>query len=304
MDYKCPKCGKIFNRSENSIKKRPYILCKSCTTLETTKNPIKQAEALAKKKATCLKKYGVDNPAKSDTIKEKSKNTCIEKYGVKSPLCLNENKKNIDFAERGKSIKKTMIERYGGCTYASKELNEKVQKTCMERYGVKVYGGSKEWKESVKNALISKFGSIEDAYKHIREKCNITNLEKYGFENTWMLASKTSILYDGIYFDSKPEVEFYKFFKNLGYNVIFEPTYFEYYTGNKKHRYFPDFEINGQYYEIKGDHMLNDNDELIDFYGDKKVLREKTDCMRKNNIIMIRASMLDDFLNNFKAGSD
>lgn len=302
MLCKCKECGTLFERSENAVKHRPDVLCRSCTVKLANLHRDKKA-IYEKVKNTCLERYGVTNPSKLGSVKEKKKETCLKKYGVSSPLCLDENKQTIDFKKRGQTIKETMIERYGGCTYSSNELNCKAQQTCIERYGNNTFAASGELRKRREEILIDKYGSLKDAYIHIMEKGKETNIERYGFENTWMLASKSSILYDGIYFDSTPEVEFYKFFTEKGYTVKFEPTYFEYFIGNEKHRYFPDFEVNGVYYEIKGDHLLNENDQLIDFFGDKHILVEKTQCIIDHNVRLIRVSELQKFFDNFKSST-
>ena len=302
MLYKCYKCGREFERSEQAIKLRPIAQCKSCQAKEANANRDEQA-FLEKRRRTCLEKYGVDNPAKLNAIKEKQAATFLEKYGAKSPLCFNENKASIDFKKRGQSIKATMESKYGGCTYASEELNNKAQKTCMEKYGQKVFAGTNAWNEKREQTLIKVYGSIERAYEEIIGKSKQTCLELYGCENPGFLSvyHRQKIQYDGFSFDSKPEVEFYKFFQEKGIKIERNVEPLEYEVKGKKHLYFPDFKIGDTLYEIKGDHLIDEDGYLIDFFGDGEKLIEKTECMKQNNVIIIKASQLQEFFDNFKA---
>lgn len=302
MLYKCYKCGKEFERSEQAIKLRPIAQCRSCQVKESNANRDSQA-CLEKRKKTCLEKYGVDNPAKSESVKAKRASTCLEKYGAESPLCFNENKSSIDFKQRGQAIKATMELKYGGCTYASAELNSKAQKTCMEKYGQKVFSGTDTWNEKRKQTLIETYGSIENAYKEIIGKSKQTCLELYGCENPGFLSvyHRQKIQYNGLFFDSKPEVEFYKFFQEKGIKIERNVEPLEYSVKGKKHKYFPDFKIGNTLYEIKGDHLIDKDGYLIDFFGDGKRLIEKTECMRQHGVIVIKASQLQEFFDNFKA---
>lgn len=303
MLYKCYKCGREFERSEQAIKERPVAQCKSCQLREAYANRDKQA-CLEKQRKTCLEKYGVDNPAKSDAVKAKQAATCLERYGAKSPLCFNENKASIDFKKRGQTIKATMESKYGGCTYASEELNNKAQKTCMEKYGQKVFAGTNVWNEKREQTLIKVYGSLENAYREIMGKSKQTWLEKYGVDNPGFLSvyRKRKIQYDGLSFDSKPEVEFYKFFQEKGIKIERNVEPLEYEVKGKKHKYFPDFKIGDTLYEIKGDHFIDEEGYLIDFFGDGERLTEKTECLKQHNVILIKASQLQEFFDNFKAG--
>lgn len=302
MLYKCYKCGKEFERSESAIKARPQAQCKSCQVRESNKNRDKEA-CLQKRKQTCLERYGIDNPAKTDWAKNKMAETCKERYGVKSPLCLNENKSSIDFKQRGQTIKKTMQEKYGGCTYASEELNSKAQKTCMEKYGQKVFSGTESWNLKREETLIRRFGSLEKAYEFIIGKSKKTCLELYGTENPGFLSvyHRQKIQYDGLNFDSKPEVEFYKFFKERGIPIERTPVVLHYYVNGKEHKYFPDFRVGNTLYEVKGDHLIDEDGFLINFYESGERLVEKTECMKQNNVVLILASKLSEFFDNFKA---
>ena len=69
------------------------------------------------------------------------------------------------------------------------------------------------------------------------------------------------------------------------------------------HKYFPDFEINGRLYEVKGNHLLKDNklyfpyrtgltEAELNIIDD--IYAAKDACMKENNIIVIRSSELSN----------
>lgn len=57
-------------------------------------------------------------------------------------------------------------------------------------------------------------------------------------------------------FDSFPELCFYLYNKRVGNGIIREPRTFEYEFAGKILVYVPDFEVNGELYELKGDQFL------------------------------------------------
>ena len=58
----------------------------------------------ARKRDTCLKRYGVLNPMQSREFQEKYKNTCLERYGATSILSIKE------FQDKAKA---TNLKKYG-----------------------------------------------------------------------------------------------------------------------------------------------------------------------------------------------
>lgn len=127
-----------------------------------------------------------------------------------------------------------------------------MQQTCIDRYGVKNYSQTKEWASKKQ--------------------------KKY--------------LYDDIYFDSSWEVIVYKYCKENNIDCIYQPDItFEYEYDGKKHFYHPDFLIDGQLYEVKGDQFF-DGDKMIWPYGRTDYLdnlaEAKHQCMIKNNVIILK----------------
>lgn len=88
---------------------------------------------------------------------------------------------------------------------------------------------------------------------------------------------------DTFYFDSFPELCFYLYHKHLNHNIVRSSKQLEYFYNNEKHYYLPDFELDGQLYEIKGDHLFA---RLLqpDTIDNAKYL-----CMLNNNVIILQS---------------
>ena len=91
-------------------------------------------------------------------------------------------------------------------------------------------------------------------------------LNKYGvmhsMQNTEISKkAKRKYTYNGLMFDSKYEIIFYKYLE--ANNIMFEyhPNIcFEYVYDGKTHVYYPDFLVNGELIEIKGLQFFENHD--------------------------------------------
>lgn len=236
-------------------------------------NPQKVAQIKEKTKQTCIEKYGVDNPAKSEEIKKLMRRTNLSKYGVENVYQADEIKEKI---------KLTFIDRYNGAEYALQveEFKEKASKTKLERYGDPGYHNF----EKMKQTNLAKYGQ-EMPYNP--EKAKQTCLEKYGIDSTSKLrethikAAKTranAIAFDGTAFDSGWEVLVYEYAVKNGC-VIETQIPMSY---NNTQVTFIDFKINGQLYEVKGAHLLNN------CWLEKGIsIDDKLKCYKENNVTII-----------------
>jgi len=83
--------------------------------------------------------------------------------------------------------------------------------------------------------------------------------EKYGVDNPFKCPEirdkiRRKYVYANIRFDSAPELAFYIWLKDNHIGFEYQPhTSFTYEHNGKQHEYFPDFKVNEQYIEIKGD---------------------------------------------------
>lgn len=94
-------------------------------------------------------------------------------------------------------------------------------------------------------------------------------------------------------FDSSWELAFYLYHKDKNFNIK-KPQSIEYYDEiGGKHKYFPDFEIDGVLYEIKGSQFLNNSK-----YSYFKSLtgRAKLQLIQKLGIIMIKKDEIQFYL--------
>ena len=82
-----------------------------------------------------------------------------------------------------------------------------------------------------------------------------TMYNKYGVAH----APKKLYQCNNIYFDSFPELCFYLYHIKNNIEIKHEPIELFYYFDDKKHSYFPDFEVDGQLYEIKGQQFLKED---------------------------------------------
>ena len=159
----------------------------------------------------------------------------------------------------------------------------------------------------INDIKIKKYGDIWNM-KKIKQGL----IKKYGVDNIQKLSvvhkyRKSNYFYNGIYFDSKPEIATYIYYKENGYDVMYHPDkYFEYVFDNIQHRYFPDFKINERYYEIKGDHFFKD-DKMICPFKNKKwnyeryqyecdKYNEKYKCMKLNKVQILKYSDYSKFI--------
>ena len=161
---------------------------------------------------------------------------------------------------------------------------EKAKKTCLKKYGVEY--------------------SI--AAKSVREKGEQTNLTRYGVKNGGAsdiahqkMARK--YFYDGTTFVSSAELVYYIWLKDNDIEFEYQPKFIEYDDENgEKHRYYPDFKVNGTIIELKGNHLIDKDGNLLFPYKKglslkeieniKMVFKAKQKCMSDNNVVIIKHS--------------
>ena len=239
-------------------------------------------------KITNLEKYGVEHAAQSEEIKKKAEQVNLEKYGT-IYAAQSEYVKN--------KIRQTNLERYGVDNYSkTQECLNKMKNTCMEKYGVDNYSKTNEFGDKYRNTMLNNYGV--EHYSKTPEysiKCKNTNLIRYGTESyaqtsEFLKFHKKRVEYDGLTFDSSWEVIVYKYCKKYNKEFEYQPNVkLEYEYDNKKHYYQPDFLIDGQLYEVKGDQFF-EGDKMINPYnrGQDELIESKYQCIIKNNVIILR----------------
>ena len=262
-----------------------------------------------KARQTNLEKYGAENYSQTSEFKEKCKE--IWKNRTDEELKeINDKKKKTKFEHYGdenysnvEKAQQTKLERYGDKGYHN---YEQMKKTVFDKYGVEHLMQSDEFKKKSKETLIERYGFDNPlAVPQFKEKFKQTSLERYGVpypsQNPSIIEKTMRVRlekygcingmkfyeYNNVKFDSSSEIYFYIYHHDILKDDITRGKYFEYYTDNKKRIYECDFLVNGENIEIKGEHLINENMELIDFFGDGHILKEKTQCMRDNNVRII-----------------
>ena len=156
------------------------------------------------------------------TITALQKKTCLEKYGAESPMHV-------------------------------EKFKEKLKQNNLEKYGVEYAFQAKEVKEKIKNSNIKHFGGPNPSCSRaVREKASSTMLSRYG--TLHVFSQKYAV--EEQYFDSFPEVCFYLYYVNNNINIKREPVIFVYSFNGIDHKYLPDFKVNEQLYELKGNQFL------------------------------------------------
>lgn len=216
----------------------------------------------------------------------------------------------VEYYNNREKDRKTKLERYGDEHYCngsqiSKTLRSKSQeekelieekrgRTKLEKYGNRKYNNSKKARET----NLKKYGTTSPAKNRIvLEKAKRTNLERYGtewpqlneelikerYEKYGCYSPHLRYTYDEIFFDSYWELCYYVYNKEILHNNIQRGRVFEYYINGKKHRYECDFLLENENIEIKGNQFLDENGSLVNIYSGQH-LKEKEECMRKNNV--------------------
>lgn len=321
----CEHCNVLFKRRKSVLKHRSlsmFLLCSSCAKADAWSNKTQDERDLirAKRTESNVKRYGGVGFS-SKELAEKTKRTLELKYGQ-------------DNAQKVQEIKektaKTNHIRYGGTGFASEELLEKYRDTCEktygtrnvqelsfvlekrtktmnDRYGVDFASQNKEIRQKQIDTNLKRYGGVSSSCDpNIEQKILDTLIQKYG--KLPFIGARATYEYDKITFDSSWELAFYVYHKDLGDKIIREPLGIDYYESNgKRHIYYPDFEMNGVLYEIKGDFLLDENNNLIDrnTFDITDQTIAKMCCMKSNNVVLLKKDDLTEcftYMNN-KFGS-
>lgn len=264
VTVKCFKCGKTFDKqfinAVNNIKKYSHIYCTKCMH--------------------SVQSERIDWDARN----KKTKEVLEQKYGSVEEA----------YQKRNETTEKVWLEKYGvKHAWQAESVKEKIKQTSLERYGVTNAGGSKESLEKIKQTSLEHYG-VDNPWKsdEIKEKTKKTMLERYGVEYftqtpEYQKKAKKRYTYENVSFDSSWELAFYIYNKDNNQNIIRCTKGFPY-TGNdgSSHMYYPDFEIDGMYYEIKGGQFFTEG--VFDGGIYKTESYDcKVKCMNDNNIELV-----------------
>lgn len=202
-------------------------------------------------KRTYLKNLGVSNPMYLESTKNSINETCLKKYNCRWATQSQQHKDKT---------RKTNLQKYnGGWPSSDKKIRDKIRDTFLKHYNNPTYAGSEDWRNHLSE--ISKKSS-----------------KRY--------------IYNNIKFDSAPEVALFIYLKDNNITFQYHPDdvfYYEYH--NKTYSYYPDFKVNDELWEIKGDQFFDENDNLIDPFDsdNNEKCKCKQICMESNNIKILRS---------------
>lgn len=176
-----PECFNIAGL--NSRGTAPLRYCSSACRAKCN-----STNGAAKRKQTCLDRYGATTNLTTESTIEKIKKTNLEKYGVEHPMKSDEVKQ---------SLKDTKQVRYGDATYNNRdkfrqtvasfspEVKEKIVQgriaTTMARYGKEHVTQTDEFKERSRITSLAKYGTENPASSDpVKEKISKTMRKTYG----------------------------------------------------------------------------------------------------------------------------
>lgn len=271
----CDKCGKEYERRLRFFSFP--MLCTECSKKETTKEHygvenISQLESVKKQKTEKLASQMQD-------IVAKRKETCLKKYGVDSFMKTQEFKNSIS-GDKNPGI--------------TKEAQEKRKQTMLEKYGVDNFF---KRNDIIKSKFKEKYGVINPS------QVNATG---------WPI--KSNYLYKGIHFDSSWELIYYISQSETGHLVEREPVQFKYSFNGEAHFVKPDFRVDGQLVEIKGDFMIDNEGNWRNVWDNSLTpyYQAKQKCLQEHNVQILFSKDLkphkdyvvnkysSDFVNLFK----
>lgn len=217
----------------------------------------------SKRAATNLARYGVDNPFKSLDIQAKARSTFLRKYKVNGIMQVPEIRSRVEA---------TNLQKYGSKhPMQSDEVKSRIRSTIQDKYNVPGLRSTLELEE-------------------VKSKCDATNLKKYGTtipmqsHDIWAKQSSKKSKYfatDGTKLDSTYEVILYEFCRRNNLNIERNVRLTYEYEGIN-HVTFIDFQIEGQYFECKGSHIL---DGYFDHRG--VPIAAKLEVYKKYHVIVV-----------------
>lgn len=203
----------------------------------------------------------------------KRKLTNIKRYGCEVVNCFG-----------SQDYKSFLIKKYGEDNPQKVNfIREKTQQTNIKKFGTKAPAQNKQVLEKMKQTCFKNNNVLYPAQnKEIRLKQAKNRVTKY--------------YYKDISFDSSWELAFFVYYDDLKVNIIREPYPLKYEINGETHLYFPDFLIDNKLYEIKSDFLIKDG-KLIDAFGTKNILIEKTKCMIDNDVTVLTGKDILPYIN-------
>ena len=246
---------------------------------------------------TNLERYGSTTPLQYKQIRAKINQHNVETYGTK-------------YVTESEFFKKKRIktcQHNFGVEYPmqSKEVQAKSRKRCKEKYGVEYVLQSDYAKAKGKETSRQLYGTDFPMQSvAVKDKSKKTFREKYGVDAPAQCPDirqkqQFRCKFHGIRFDSLHEIAYYVWLQD--HNIMFEyapNVKFKYVFEGKEHFYMPDFIVDGQYVEIKGDHFFKEDGTMRNPFNHSQdgLYEAKHQCMVENNVKIMKTSDMQDIL--------
>ena len=306
----CPFCSN--KRAFISVNKGFKETCcsRACRNKQTglklrTRTETQKLESFLKRKQTNLKRYGDENYCNSSLISKKLKERSVEAKKITKEKAIKTCRKkyNVDWFSQTtdweNKVKKTNLETFGKEWFTQTEQSKSKMSLCKndrieamkatntQKYGVDSYSKTQAFVEKMKKTNRFRYGVDFTA-----QSCELAKNKKRKFE------------YKNETYDSNLEIEFVKKLEQLNIQYTYHPCCFTYFDSRKiEHRYFPDFEIEGKLYEVKGDYLLK-NGKLYFPYRNgltedelriiDDIYESKFKCMQEHNVVIISKKDLQE----------
>ena len=226
-----------------------------------------------------LHKHAKDDPSFFYNIEQKRKATKARRY-------------NDPNWNNRKSAHKTCMERLGSkCPIGNKDVLAKSLRTREQKYGKGNLTNHKKTRET----CLAKYG-YDNVWKvpEVHKKCIDTTIKLHGSSNPG-----NRYEFDGQKFDSKPELAYYIWLKDNNIQFTYKPSLsFSYEHDGSNYRYFPDFIVEGQVVEIKGDHFFKEDGTMCNPWDHSldALSEAKHQCMIKNNVVVVCSDEYQKYL--------
>ena len=329
---KCPTCGHQFGINQNVTFSEPYF--DHCSS-KCSNNDLDVINRIGD---SIFEKYGARSYAQTAGYREKSKATFIKHYGVDNNMKCEKGRKELRDAYKAKTgyehnwqnpesrrrgvetakalygedykrhdlVRQTNMKKFGTPYYfQTKEFKDKSRKTNRKNWGTDFSAQSEQVKFKIRLSTMDHLGvpySMMNA--EVKRKRVETYRSIYGVDHPMQCSEmrrsvQKRYVYDGIHFDSKPEIAFYVWLKDYGVDFKYQPDEcFDYEFDGMNRRYFPDFKVGDRFYEIKGDHMISESGAWIcpwDHSHDAQY-DAKRKCAEANGVVVLTSNEYAKYL--------
>lgn len=250
-----------------------------------------------KNRKTNREKYGADTPLQGKEIRARINQHNLETYGNKCIMASDYfKKKRVETCQKNFGVDYPM---------QSEEVMQKRIETCRKDYGVDWVLQNDDVKEKRKQTSRKIYGYDNPAQsKEVKTKSRATMQQNYGVNAPAQcpeIRRKQQLRceYNGMNFDSIYEIAYYIWLTDHKIKFTYEPNVkFKYVHNDKDHWYMPDFFVDSQYIEIKGDHFFKEDGTMKNPYDHSQdaLYEAKHQCMIANNVKIIRVSEMKDIL--------